>query len=273
MPKKTTKKSGSKKTRRETIRVADGELVGYIMKDSGGVAVYDAKKGNKQSSVAAQLKRLFASKSEVRRLRERVEHLEEQLESFGKIISDVTEVSLESQSSWIYSDEEDWRGLLLLPCYIYLGGPQGDTDPYIVEQAMVDFVGSLLPIDRVVGGEPNRGSWYRRVWTRISRFSTSREVKERLALGEQALKEELLEKPAAENVNQRATAAAALIQAVKDEDDAILLMGQLAVVKTTDSDGKTFVRAVCLTAEQMKKLQGETEHLLSPHNFVQLLGT
>lgn len=272
MSKKTAKKSGSKKTKRETIRVADGRLVGYIMKNSGGVTVYDAKKGGKQSSVVAQLKQLFASKSEVRRLRERVEHFEEQIESFGQIISDVTEIALESQSSWVYSDEEDWRGLLLLPCYIYLGGPQGDTDPYIVEQSMVEFVGSLLPIDRVVGGEPNRGSWYRKIWTRISQFSNSRGVKERLALGEQALKEELLEKSAAENVYQRASAAAALIEAVKDEDDAILLMGQLAVVKTTDSNGKTFVRVVCLTAEQMKKLQGETEYLLSPHRFVQLLG-
>lgn len=244
------------------------EIAGVIRTTSkpgqGTVGVYSVRKRKAADLESNKVAKLFVTKAVHQRLKIRVAKLEEQIESLGRIVAAVTDFALEGHAQWVLSDDRTWIGSLVVPCSIYLAGPNDETDPAEVEAGVIHFLNEFVGVDRVISGEIVRGSWFRRIWPRIQGVASSDEVKDRLKLAETAVKEQLLEHYAAENVNQRAAGAAALIESIKSEDNAILLIGPLAVVKTTDESGKSSVKAVCLTAEQMQRAHADPKYLSSP---------
>ena len=262
MAKKT--RSGSNTPVSKTAKEIAGVIRTTSKRGQVSVGVYSIRKKKATDLESDRIAKLFVTKAVHQRLKIRVANLEEEVESLGKIVAAVTDFAMEGHSQWVFSDDRTWIGALVVPCSIYLAGPNDETDPADVEAGVIHFLDEFVGVDRVITGEIVRGSWFRKIWPRIQGVAASDEVKERLKLAETAVKEQMLERYAAENVNQRAAGAAALIESIKSEDNAVILIGPLAVVKTTDESGKSSVNAVCLTAEQMQRAHADPKYLSSP---------
>ena len=77
---------------------------------------------------------------------------------------------------------------------------------------------------------PQYGSWFRRIWLQTKVAMGSQRAQELLYEMNQSLIAHIREKPAYID-SLRSDSAAALISAVKDQEEAVILLGQLLIVK------------------------------------------
>jgi hypothetical protein len=79
---------------------------------------------------------------------------------------------------------------------------------------------------------PIRGSWFQRFWARSRQVRESEPVRERLAKLERALELAHLGKPQAEIDKEKAESVAALYSVVHEQNNAVVRMGSIIMIKT-----------------------------------------
>lgn len=109
------------------------------------------------------------------------------------------------------------------PVDLYTAAPDGTAMKNATLDALAEFGLS------VVAEEPvERASWFQRIWVRAS---NSAALKERLRKLEQAVELEHLGKARAEIDQAKAQAAAALLEAIRTQDNAVVRIGSLIAIK------------------------------------------
>lgn len=107
--------------------------------------------------------------------------------------------------------------------------------------------------------EPLAGSWFQRFRVKLSRAASSDGVVDRLHKVEHALELEFMDKKRAEVDKAKAEAIATLLSAVNEQDDAIIRVGSVVVVK---HGGKIFAETI--SEEAARVLESDSMILRSP---------
>jgi hypothetical protein len=112
----------------------------------------------------------------------------------------------------------------------------------------------------------------RRWFTRSREKLTSQEVTERLKKVEQAIELQYLGKPQSEITHATGTAAAELIAALETTSRAVLQLGSLLIVKTTDTSGRSAIFVRTLGLKELTAIETDPSLLARPEDVLSLLG-
>ena len=231
---------------------------------------------------------------DLKRLAERVSHLEREQERFLKEREKERTRDRESLQirlseiarrldDWARKNEEDKAETIdvlaavtkeladsgfnitqLLPVTLFLDTERVD-DVIAVSDAIHEFLASL---DLVVFDESGEGgSWFGRSFARSKKALTSQGVKDTLTRAERALEIQTLHIPQAQIDAMQADAAAKLIGALGPTPNAIVQIGSVLLVKV---DGTPIVRN--LTQVELSYLEHNKHLYKSPKNALEELG-
>lgn len=153
----------------------------------------------------------------------------------------------------------------LLSVRIHLTSPPESERAFLnALQQFVNTMGFALFIEYY----PELGSWLKRLFLKTREFLTQDEVRERAALGEKALEVALLGKAQAEMDLNRAQGAAAILAALKPDEDAAVQIGTILLVRYTDEEGKTQTRVQTLTQRELLHLEKHQELFDRPRELL-----
>lgn len=139
---------------------------------------------------------------------------------------------------------------------VYVSGKSGED----VRNAILDIAREIYGQEALfVLQDPVQGSWWQRFKIFTSKVVNHAEVREKAAEANRRLSIELLDRASAEVDSIKADSLAKLVVALKDHDEAAIVMGQLIIVKF---DGKIFSRNV--TALMARELEQRPSLLVNP---------
>jgi hypothetical protein len=116
----------------------------------------------------------------------------------------------------------------LAPASIYVSGSAADG---LEAQRLLSELLDLFDLEIFFLHRAEDGSWFRRMFLRAKGLAETEEVSKRLADVENALKLRGIDDLRSQVDERKANAAAALIAAVADQDEAVMRVGSLVVVK------------------------------------------
>ena len=152
-----------------------------------------------------------------------------------------------------------------VPVHIFLA--RGDT-PASVERALARFL-ATMNVSIEATGKPEFGSWFRKLIAKTQEPATRVMLADSFAKGRRALELQLVQKNQADIDRNQAEAAAALLNALKGEDAAVVQIGSIVVLKFIDASGgaRTVVRS--LTQREMIYMEEHPELLKNPSDILQ----
>jgi hypothetical protein len=126
----------------------------------------------------------------------------------------------------------------------------------------------VIAFDLVAEHVPQQGSIFQRFSARSREALNQPEVTERLAKLERAIELQALARPQAEVDDAQARAAATLLDALADEDEAVAQIGSILAIRYRDIDGtrRTFVRS--LTVAELNQIERDPGILSRPRDLV-----
>ena len=148
----------------------------------------------------------------------------------------------------------------------------GDTDSHAEEQ-ITNAIGNFMEaFDFELKGEtePVYGSFFQRLFFWAKNKITENELEKKVKEMEAALKVANPYKPSAENLEKQAMAAGQLLACIKDIGDAVLLVGRVLIIKTTQQ-GQPSLSVITLSHENARKMDEHPEFLVNPQRALQLL--
>lgn len=157
----------------------------------------------------------------------------------------------------------------LIPVSVYV-----DTDDDARTRAVVEGVEALVaPFEFSVVplSEPELKSWFRRFRLKLRSAATSEEVTRRLEKVERGLQIAAVDRPQSEVDANQADAVAKLLAALEGIDDALIRVGSMVFVKSTDSTGRVLAQAWPLTVAELTYLEQHPELSRQPSEFLQRL--
>ncbi len=125
-----------------------------------------------------------------------------------------------------------------------------------------------IAFDLVAEHVPQQGSIFQRFSARSRDALGQPEVRERLAKLERALELQAVARPQAEVDDAQARAAATLLGALAEEDEAVAQIGSILAIRYRDIDGtrRTFVRS--LTVAELNRIERDPGILARPRDLV-----
>ena len=115
-----------------------------------------------------------------------------------------------------------------------------------------------------------RGSWFKKWFVQTADAMTQPEVADRIKKIERALELKGLAQPQAEIDEKQASAAAKLMEALKDTPNAAIQVGSILLIKRLTDTGST-VQIRTLTPAELMHLENNQALLMSPENVLQRL--
>lgn len=136
--------------------------------------------------------------------------------------------------SRVHQDFDDFassmvHGGVWTPVSVYTSADDGTALKLALTAVLQEF-----GLAAAVEEPPVRGSWFQRFWARSRDIAESEPVRERLRKLERALELERLGKVQAEIDKAKAEAVAALYGVVKEQQNAVVRMGSIIMIKTAD---------------------------------------
>ena len=149
-----------------------------------------------------------------------------------------------------------------LPVSIFLAkGDDGTAEA--VKKAVRGVLGEL-GFEMVADADPHRGSWRQSFRAKANDELAQQAILDRLIKLEHIVQTQLLNSQEGQANQQSATGAGAIINSLKNEPAAVVLMGSVLIVKTPGIDGYPVIAAKDLTAVELKALERQPDLLLDP---------
>ncbi len=123
----------------------------------------------------------------------------------------------------------------------------------------------------VLEADPIIGSYIGRFVTKIKRFFSDKDFGELAEDAEHALKLAMIDKVQSEIDHNNATAAAALLESLKNTKSAVLQIGALVLIKHYDKKGDPIIITKTLHRTQMKKIAEKPQLLNSPQEMLDFI--
>jgi hypothetical protein len=125
-----------------------------------------------------------------------------------------------------------------------------------------------IAFDLVAEHVPQQGSIFQRFSARSRDALSQPEVRQRLAKLERAIELQAVARPQAEVDDAQARAAATLLSALAEEDEAVAQIGSILAIRYRDIDGtrRTFVRS--LTVGELNQIERDPGILARPRDLV-----
>lgn len=111
-----------------------------------------------------------------------------------------------------------------------------------------------------------RGSWGKEVYAKARELLTGPEAKSAAKMAKRAIELAHIDKKQAEVTRDLAAAAKDMTESLKDQDEGIISLGNIFVLKTVH-DGKSQIRVLQLTQEEMEFVESHRELLWNVNEF------
>lgn len=156
----------------------------------------------------------------------------------------------------------------IVPLRVYLSEVAGDAIDNVSQaiQGVLEAFGLKLADEFPA----IRGSWFKKWFAKTAEAMTQPEVADRIKKLERALELKGLGQPQAEIDEKQASAAAKLMEALKDTPNAAIQVGSILLIKRLTEAGST-VQIRTLTPTELMHLENNQALLMSPENLLQRL--
>jgi hypothetical protein len=206
---------------------------------------------------------------------ERVEARQNQLEvEFDHLRTDGEQAIVDLYDlTWLLSvggDIAAARVYRQIPARIYFSDSVSNASRTRVVAALDELM-NVAGLELTHRFSDEEGSWWKRLLFRTKSALSRDDVQQRLKKAERAVEAHYLAKPEAEANNLQATAAASLIAALNETENACIQVGSLLMVKATNAEGACAVMARTLTPDELKHLEENQSILREPDKVFEML--
>jgi hypothetical protein len=181
-----------------------------------------------------------------------------------KTLSADTHAWLSFQSLGLASEEI--RLARIVPLRVYLSEVVGNTVDE-VSHAIQDVL-DAFGLEFADEFPAIKGSWFKKWFAKTAQAMTQSEVTDRLKKLERAVELKGLGQPQAEIDEKQASAAAKLMDALKDTPNAAIQVGSILLIKRLTESGST-MQIRTLTPTELMHLENNQALLMSPENILQ----
>ncbi len=210
----------------------------------------------------------FLSERKGSQLRDSFSILEEYLQSLG--VSNIAEITEEGGIISVkYSETSEKE---IQPAIVFVSIPAAVIDIFDVEE-LVNACGDFMEeigFEMETKDEPVYGSFFQHFLFKSKKRKTKEEIKDLYKKGKEALESQFINLPAAEVTEKLATAAGALIQAIDKQDEAVLRMGAILIVKVQQNN-KSVIVAETVSPEITRVLDNNPSLLKHPQAVYELI--
>lgn len=118
---------------------------------------------------------------------------------------------------------------------------------------------------------PQTGSWFQKIIGKSKDAITSKELFERLEKAERALELSKINKVQSEIDKNLGKAAASVIESLKEEDEAVIQLSSLLIVKRKNSNGKSTIETRQLSQKEIIYFEHNPQMIKNPGNVLEQL--
>lgn len=155
-----------------------------------------------------------------------------------------------------------------LKCSIYLS--DGNLDAANKVEAAIEILIEAIGFDVLIRNTPRHGSWYRDFFVRSKEMLSNQEVQKRLKKAERAAELQLYGRTQSDIDLKTAEAVAKLKSSIKDEDSAVILIGNLFIAKYKQGNGHSSI-TLTLSAAQLEAFENHPDPFTDPERLVDYL--
>ncbi len=155
-----------------------------------------------------------------------------------------------------------------LKCSIYLG--DGNLDVAKNVESAVDYLLEVIGFGLMIRGSPRYGSWYRDLFFRSKEILSNQDVQKRLKKAERAAELQFYGRTQSDIDLKTAEAVTKLKASIKDEDSAVILIGNLFIAKYKQGNGHSSI-TLTLSHSQLEAFENHPDPFTDPARLVDYL--
>lgn len=204
-----------------------------------------------------ELKELDELLNRIKSLEDKVSELDEENKTIKRVIGDL----LEGQN------ELNEKRIQYISTEIYLDTNNSDVI-FQIYSAVTDFI-KVIDFIKVLDNKAEKGSWYKKFYSKSKKVLTSDEVVDRLKKIEYGIEANTILKQQSEIDKNQSEALANIIKSMDRVDNGIVRIGSLLVIKITDSVTKAVnIQVRTLTVLEMYAINQRPSLLRNPESLL-----
>lgn len=163
------------------------------------------------------------------------------------------------------SDVEDSPLQRFIPVRVYL--PEGNPNEVVLVNKVLETIFNMLDVSVSDDFPAETGSWFKRLFVKTSEAITQPEVTERLQKIERSLELHGLHQPQSQVDKNEAEAVSIIISSLEKIPSAVIQVGSLVVIKSSDSQNDPHLLVRSLSQQEMIYLEKNQHLLKSPQEL------